>query len=136
MVTWQEILGKYKESEIPAEHLVNMKELLVRINKLRKAYGKVMSPTNCYRSMAHHLRIYKDKGITDKAKIPMASKHLFGQAIDIADPNGELHDWCKKNEKLLEEIGIWLENRQGSWQHFQIVPFRSYKKGGTIWFNP
>ena len=133
MITWQELLGNYKESEIDPEHLANMKELLVRINKVRDAYGKAMSPTNCYRSLQHHLRIYKDLGITDKAKIPMASRHLTGQAIDISDPKGELMAWCKANVDKLEEFGLWCEEPDKYKRvHFQIVP----PKSGRRFFNP
>jgi hypothetical protein len=136
MITWKEMLCSYKESEIDPKHLPNMKELHNKVQKLRTAYGKPMTPTNCYRSMTHHLRIYKDKGITDIRLIPMKSKHLEALAIDFADPDGKLHDWCKTNTKILEDIGLWLEERQGGWQHFQSTPFGSYKKGGTIWFKP
>ncbi|MFZ4411496.1 MAG: hypothetical protein ACOYOV_00335 [Bacteroidales bacterium] len=114
----------------------NLEDLLDKMNKVRVAYGKAMIVTNCLRTMDEHLAIYARKGITDKSKIPMQSKHLYGLAIDISDPHGELNDWCNNNEDLLTEIGIWLEKRQGPWQHFQITPFGSYKSGGTIWFNP
>ena len=39
--------------------------------------------TSGYRSMAHHLKIYAEKGITDKSKIPMGSYHLQGKAVDF-----------------------------------------------------
>lgn len=132
----KELLGIYTIKEIPAEHYRNMQDLLTKINKVRTAYGKVMTPTNCYRSKAHHLNIYRAKGITDESKIPMASKHLSGCAVDIYDPMGMLNKWCKDNESYLRSIGLWLEVRQGNWQHFQTKPFGSYKEGGTIWFNP
>lgn len=128
MITWQEILHKYKELEIPAEHLANLKILHQKINEVRKAYGKPMSPTSVYRTMADHLRIYAQKGITDQAKIPMKSKHLSGQAIDIADPTGSLMKWCKANEDKLAEIGLWCEDGTVGWVHFQIVPPKSGKR--------
>lgn len=136
MITWEELLCGYKESEIPAEHLANLKLLLPKLNVLRSKFGKPLTVSNAYRSKKHHLRIYADKGITDEKLIPMKSKHLTGNGIDVADPSGEFHAWCKQNEKLLEELGFWLEVRQGGWQHLQTLPFGSYKKGGTIWFNP
>lgn len=114
----------------------NLTILLERMNKVRTAYGKSMTCTSGLRTMEDHLRIYAEKGITDHSKIPMKSKHLFGQALDVYDITGDLHQWCKDNESLLKEIGIWLENRQGPWQHFQVVPFGSYTEDVTIWFNP
>ncbi len=136
MISLKEILGMYSRNEIPGEHFRNMEDLLIKINKVRISYGKPMTPTNCYRSKAHHINIYARKGITDQSKIPMASKHLIGCAVDIADSSGDLHKWCKENGDLLRSIGLWLEERQGNWQHFQTKPFGSYKQGGSIWFNP
>lgn len=133
MISRQEIL---KGKILPDELEPNLVELLVRINKVRDAFGRPMTVTSGFRSMEDHLRIYHDKGIFDEAKIPMKSKHLYCQALDIYDPMGELNTWCKDNEKLLVKIGLWLEVRQGNWQHFQIEKFKSYKDGDTIWFNP
>ena len=133
MITWKEILGKYKESDIPAGHLANLRILFERINKIRAYYGKTMLPTSIYRTMQDHLRIYAEMGITDKSKIPMKSKHLFGQAIDIADPSGSLMSWCKANQSVLETVGLWCEEKDKIARvHFQIVPPASGKR----FFNP
>jgi uncharacterized protein YcbK (DUF882 family) len=105
----------------------NLNILLERMNKVRTVWAKPMIVTSGLRSQADQQRI------NPKAS---KSKHLIGAAVDIYDPKGELHDWCKANEELLRGIGLWLENRQGNWQHFQILPFGSYKPTGTIWFNP
>jgi hypothetical protein len=129
MISWGEILGKYKESDIAPEHLDNLKILHERMNKVRNLYAKPMVPTSIYRTLDDHLRIYRQLGITDKSKIPMKSKHLFGQAIDIHDPKGELMDWCKNNTKALEEIELWCEEPDDKKRvHFQIVPPRSGKR--------
>lgn len=133
MITMSELT---KGAAIPAEYQANMAELLRKMNLIREAYGKPMLITSGFRSLSDHLRIYKEKGITDQSKIPMKSKHLFGQACDILDTDGKLNQWCKENEELLRNIGVWLETRQGGWQHFQIESFGSYKPKGTIWFNP
>lgn len=105
----------------------NLVELLEKINKIRTLWGKPMICTSGLRSMEDHLRIYKDKGITDQSKIPMASKHLYGQACDISDPKGELAKWCHENIKHLEEIGLWCEATESTptWVHFQILPPKS-----------
>lgn len=137
MISLKELLGKYDFNVLPKEHQGNIMTLLERINRVRTAYNKGMVPTNSYRSMADHLRIYKEKGITDPAKIPMKSKHLFGQAVDIADPKGELQKWCKANEPLLLKIGFWMEDFGATpgWCHFQIVQYGSWVPGKTIWFK-
>ena len=138
MLTMKEILIGKKLEDLPKDHAANLAIVLERTNKVREKYGKPMTPTSVYRSMVEHLAIYARKGITDKKLIPMKSKHLFGQAIDIADPNGELDAWCRKNEKFLLEVGLWLEDDSKTigWCHFQIVPYGSWTNGKTIWFMP
>lgn len=55
------------------------------------------------------------------------SKHMTGQAIDIADPEGDLDEWCLTHLQTLERIGLWLENPASTkgWTHVQIVPPKS-----------
>lgn len=55
------------------------------------------------------------------------SKHLVAQAIDIADPDGELDDWCMAHLHELEDVGLWLEHPAATkgWCHLQIVPPKS-----------
>lgn len=109
------------------EHLENLEDLLLKANKFRTAYGKPLRVTSGYRSIEDHLRIYKAKGITDKAKIPMKSKHLYGLAVDVVpveDPIGHLHDWVKDNEGLMVDFGLWFESFDATktWVHMQILP--------------
>lgn len=64
------------------------------------------------------------------ATVPNAaprSKHITGQAVDIADPDGELDDWCMQNIDALTDAGLWLEHPLATkgWTHFQSVPPRS-----------
>jgi uncharacterized protein YcbK (DUF882 family) len=111
----------------------NLDILLKKINEIRAAYGKPMKVTSGLRTMEDHLRIYAEMGITEKSKIPMKSKHLFGQACDVSDPDGKLMDWCIANEKVLEKVGLWCEVRDDKKRvHFQIVPPQSGKR----FFNP
>lgn len=138
-ITKDEILmGRVKESELSDEMKNNLQILFDKINKVRSAYGKPMTVTSGLRTMEDHLRIYKEKGITDKSKIPMKSKHLYCQAVDISDPNQELQKWCKNNIPLLESIGVWMEDFSAThnWCHFQSVPYGSWAKGKTLWFKP
>lgn len=121
--------------ETTPEVLANLNRLFATLKIIEEKYGKSLTITSGYRSIKKHLEIYAKKGITDQTKIPMKSKHLFGLAADIYDPNGLFNIWCKKNEKWLESIGVFLENRQGPWQHIQIEKFASYHPG-NIWFNP
>jgi uncharacterized protein YcbK (DUF882 family) len=134
MITLKELLGKYKPEDIPEEYVDHLIDLLNRVNVVREKWGHPMIVTSGYRSVKDHLEIYKKKGITDQSKIPMKSKHLYGLAVDIADPKGLLQAWCKANEKTLEEVGLWMEDFSATkgWVHFQCVPPASGKR----WFLP
>lgn len=111
----------------------NLKELHKRINIVRLAYGKPMIVTSGLRTLKHHLDIYARKGIYPP-KVPMKSNHLSGRAVDFADANGELKKWVKANIKLMEEVGLWLEDFSATktWCHFQINP----PKSGNRFFLP
>lgn len=111
----------------------NLAILLERVNKIRSEWGKPMIVDSGLRSMEDHLRIYREKGITDPSKIPMKSKHLIGAAVDISDPNLEITDWLKENNsQRLIDAELWCEDGNKNWVHFQIYPPAS----GNRWFKP
>ncbi len=110
----------------------NLNKLLERVNVIREKWGKPMTVTSGLRSMEDHLRIYAQKGITDPKKIPMKSKHLSGEAVDISDPDLELTQWLKDNPQHLLNAGLWCEEGNSDWTHFQCVPPNS----GNRWFLP
>ena len=60
------------------------------------------------------------------------SKHMTGQAIDLADPEGDLDDWLMSpdGQAALIEIGLWHEHPAAtkSWAHVQTVPPRSGRR--------
>ena len=109
----------------------NLTQLLTKINIIRTAYAKPMTVSSGLRDLEDHKRIYASKGIPDD-KIPMGSRHLKGQAVDIADPNGKLYKWCKSNEAVLIQAGLYCEEGTKGWVHFQTVP----PKSGKRWFLP
>jgi uncharacterized protein YcbK (DUF882 family) len=124
MISRQEIL---KGKILPDELEPNLVELLIRINKVRDAYGKPMTVTSGYRTRADQIAVYNKKGIHDLTKIPMGSKHISCQAVDISDPKRELQKWIQENLSLMEEIGLWFENFDvtTTWVHCQTVPPKS-----------
>lgn len=132
MITLKELTVGENLDKIPSYRLENLIELHYAMNQVRSEFDKTMIITSGYRSLETHERIYNKIG----KDAPMGSLHLLGLACDVYDPNSEVHDWCKDNENFLRSINVFLENRQGPWQHFQIRAFKSYKPGGTIWFNP
>lgn len=137
MITLAELNPKnFKMSD---EEEANLLILHEKINKIRTLYAKPMVVTSGFRSKDDHLRIYREiaakKGKDfDESKVPMASKHLYGKAVDISDPKGELAKWCHENVKHLEDIGLWCEDTAVTkgWVHFQIEP----PKSGNRFFKP
>ena len=134
MISMNEILKGKKLEEQDLEVQENLKKLLEVLNKIRSAYGKSLVVTSGLRTKADQIRVYTEKGITDIAKIPMASRHLYGQAVDFSDPKGELKEWVMKNLSLFEELGLYMEDFQytKTWVHLQIVA----PKSGKRFFKP
>lgn len=133
MIKFEELIKGTELKDIPEDHSENLAILMHKINQLRDAYGKPLRVTSGYRSLEKHLAIYAAKGITDQKKIPMQSRHLSGLAVDLVpvkEPIEIFHKWIKDNEKLLEEIGLWVEDFRYSktWAHFQIVAPKSGKR--------
>ena len=107
----------------------NLDILLDKMNKVRVAYNVPMIVTSGLRSLEDQMRINPSA---------TKSKHLYGQACDIQDLDGTLKQWCLDNDELLRAIGVWMESfaSTSTWVHFQIVPYGSYKEGGSLQFIP
>jgi hypothetical protein len=56
--------------------------------------------------------------------------------FDIGDPGLAITTWLKANPEILEKAGLFCEDGNDDWIHFQNKPFGSYKPGGTRWFKP
>jgi len=141
VLTLKEIIHANIEPEsLDSDKLENEQDLLNKVNIIRTRWNKPMTVTSGVRTLAEHLRIYAQKGITDQSKIPMKSKHLENTAgaaaVDISDPGLEITEWLKDNPDILEEADLYCEDGNSNWVHFQNKPFGSYKSGGTRWFKP
>lgn len=57
----------------------------------------------------------------------LMSNHTRCLAVDIADPEGDLDEWCLDNQPILAEIGLFLEHPASTkgWCHVQTVAPRS-----------
>ncbi len=102
----------------------NLQILLTRLNAVRSAYGKPMTITSGLRSNA------QQQGLIEAGKSnAVHSKHLSGQAADIAD-DGKLKAWVMVNLALIEEIGLWMEAFESTptWVHMQIIAPKSGKR--------
>ena len=122
--------AKGNKLPVPDAHKANIEKLLKKVNKLQERYGKLQfKVTSGLRSLIYHMGIYRRKGITDPKKIPMKSKHLFGQAVDVEDKDGKFYAWVQKNEAILQELSLHYELGTRGWVHLQIVPPASGKTG-------
>lgn len=137
-------------NELPISHQQNAVDLLKKVNNLLQVGGvQGLVVTSGYRTQADHLRIYSKRILENKEwnlthpndlrhdhfGIPMKSRHLSGQAVDIGGAKiKELQAWCLANEAKLAEIGLWMEDfaTTKNWIHFQSVPPASGKR----WFKP
>lgn len=114
----------------------NLATLLAKLQRVEKEYGHALNLTNCLRDMIDHKRIYADKNAKLKAAgkpeipVPMGSKHLSGQAADIADADGKFWKWCMEHMQLFVELGLYFEDRSATptWVHLQTVPPKSGKQ--------
>lgn len=120
------------------EQIGNMNTLISRVNQFLEKFGSYRKVTSGIRSMADHKRIYAEINAKRKAKglapvkVPMNSKHLICAAVDLEDADGKLMAFARANTKLLRDLGLWCETRQGGWLHMQIFP----PKSGALFFNP
>lgn len=116
---------KWKESEVDTIILRNLDDLCRKINAL--GYQPPMYATSCLRSLADQKRI------NPKA---LGSSHLYGAAVDIADPNGTLANWLQsiEGQRRLVECGLWMENPKSTkgWVHLSIFAPKSFNR----YFNP
>jgi len=134
MITINELLSNQaKFEDLDKDIQANLNELFLKVNIVRKEYGKPMIVTSGLRTKKHHLEIYARKGIYPP-KVPMKSNHLFGRAVDFADGDGKLKKWILANIKLMEEIGLYMEDFAATktWVHFQTNP----PKSGNRFFKP
>lgn len=114
---------KWKKSEVDAVTLRNLEDLCRKVNALE--YEPAMYSSSCLRSLADQKRI------NPKA---MGSSHLYGCAVDIADPDGKLAAFLLAMKEKLVECGLWMENPKYTpgWVHLQTYAPKSFNRV----FNP
>lgn len=110
---------KWKESEVDTVTLRNLEDLCLKINSL--GYQPPMKASSCLRSLADQKRI------NPKA---MGSSHLYGCAVDIADPKNQMANWLMKKTELLMYNGLWMEDPKytKTWVHLQTYAPKSMKR--------
>ena len=118
------LMGRAELADLPEDVQDNIKELHIRINVIREAYGKAMKVNDGYRKPAN----------TPKNG-SKTSWHLQGAAIDLDDDDtAYLWKWVLENLQLFQDVGLWIEDPRwthgnvGTWMHFQIYPPKSGKR--------
>ena len=141
-VDWKkpEYFTIYTPAEVEAAgHLENAKVFIPKLITLEEDYikngGCKLIKRSIYRSMDHHLRIYKAKGITDPKKIPMKSWHLVFLGADLVPakmPIGHFHKYLVANDEAkLKQFKLFMEHEKHTptWAHVQDRPYGSFKPG-------
>ena len=112
---------KYPE-ELTGEIEANAAELLGRVNNLLAALGW---PDPEVRSG------WRPQAVNDATSNAAASsKHLTGQAVDLADPDRSLARAIMLEPDVLAQFGLYMEDTRWtpSWIHLQSVPPKSGKR--------
>ena len=127
MITTHEYLNhwqrNYSQVEVPhdelTDELVATAQVTVdKANQLLQRFGDERDITSGWRP------IEVNKIVPGAA---LYSNHTKCLAVDIADPYGDLDEWCLANPGILEELGLWQEHPASTkgWCHVQTVAPRS-----------
>lgn len=114
---------KWDKKDVDAVTLRNLEDLCRKVNAL--GYKPPMRASSCLRSLADQKRINPNA---------MGSSHLYGSAVDIADPKGELKKWLETRYGELVNCGLYMENPKATptWVHLQSYAPKSMNRI----FNP
>ena len=114
---------KWKIWEVDKVTIRNLEDLIRKVNAL--GYQPPMLASSCLRSLKDQERINPNA---------MGSSHLYGCAVDIADPKGELKKWLETRVATLMNCGLWMENpeKTNGWVHLQSYAPKSMNRI----FNP
>lgn len=101
---------KWKIEEVDITIRRNLNDLCNKVNAL--GYMPPMIASSCLRSIKDQQRINPSA---------MGSSHLYGCAVDIADPKGELARWLETRVATLMNCGLWQEDPKYTkgWVHLQ-----------------
>lgn len=105
-------------TEITADVIRAAAETVARANKLLEAFGEDRKINSGWRPKAIN---------SSTPGAAQFSKHMTAEAIDLADPHGDLDQFCLDFPQVLEDIGLWQEHPAATkgWCHVQITPPRS-----------
>ena len=113
-VTAKEYLKNHDISKLSLEQINNMCRLLLAVNQVRQLYKVPMRVSSGWRPPEYN------KKVNGAANSP----HISCEAIDIFDPKQDFKHWILQNIKIMEDLGLWIENfdQTPSWVHLDIRP--------------
>jgi uncharacterized protein YcbK (DUF882 family) len=115
MISRAEVLmGRDRDYPLTPDMEKNLEKLLLAVNKLRVIYGKPMRVSSGYRPGHYNKAAGGAKNST----------HLTCQAVDFADSDRTLAQWCLNNITVLADSGLYLEDpaHTPGWVHLQTRP--------------
>lgn len=123
-------MGREREhgAELTPDITGNAVVLLERVNQvLSRASEERVQPAVDKSTGTAVASGWRPKSVNDAtANAGKTSKHVIGCAVDLRDavPDRPLARWCLRNRKLLEEVGLWMEDPQWTptWVHLQSIP--------------
>ncbi len=115
--------GRHLKEPLNATQVANMGLLLERVNALlmEDSCPGFVGVTSGYRPAS----------INSSVGGALKSAHLTCEAVDLADPTGEIDKWLVQNPELLIKHGLYLESptKTSGWSHLQT---RAPKSGNRI----
>ena len=133
MIHVEDYIGKMSHVEDPTGAVIeNARDLLARVNVLLARVcdidpieaAKFPRVNSGWRPAPFNLTV---------AGAAKNSLHITGEAIDLADPDGELDDFLFDNPHLLEDAGLFVEHPSATrrWCHLQS---RAPRSGNRFFF--
>ena len=117
---------KTHATELTDEIMENAVALVDKINSLLQYAAADGVPINGVASG------WRPNGINEAtSNAAKHSKHLTAHGCDVKDiPSRAFARWCLRNEDLLVEIGLWMEDPRWTptWVHLQDIPPGSGKR--------
>jgi hypothetical protein len=132
LITLEDYFGRLSFREAPSEIVrSNALGLIAKVNGLLLALAaagieaaKAPIVNSGWRPAWHNKTI---------ANAAPNSKHITGEAVDVADPDGEIDEYLLAHQDLLIGHGLYIEHPSATkgWSHLQCVPPRS---GNRVFF--
>lgn len=114
------LMGRATEAELGQELADNLHTLVERLNSFFADYNGPLRITSGYRPAAAN----------SAAGGAKQSKHMICAAVDVADADCKVWDYCLRNLELASALGLWFEDKRWTptWVHLQIEAPKSGKR--------